>query len=121
MEIIFVFTDDGTLDVVENIEVAQRSYECIDVESDVFIFYDANGNYLEPRFVVPNKTGKFLGLFKWYQSGTFQLVLNTEKNDDPIWVKLAETLKVNKNKWFKSLDDVKQFLQDRGVQVDTTG
>lgn len=37
---IFVFLDDGILDVIANLEEAQRNYEGIDVESGVFQFFD---------------------------------------------------------------------------------
>jgi hypothetical protein len=117
---IFVFIGDGTLDVIENIETAQRNYEAIDVESGAYVFYDSEGNYLEPELSVPNKSGKFLGLFQWYQSGVFQLRLNPEKHVDPFWVNLSKTSHINANKWFKSLDEVKLYLQNKGVHVEQT-
>lgn len=118
---IFVFVEDGTLDVIGDVAEAQRNYEGIDVESDAFIFYDEDGNYLKPHFIVPNKTGRLLGLFPWVKSGIFELVptKNTDSfREDPIWLKLYESQQINPNPWFKTLDEVKQYLRDKGVKVE---
>lgn len=45
---LFVFVEDGTLEVVADLDEARRRYEPIDVESRVFIFYDERGRPLEP-------------------------------------------------------------------------
>lgn len=50
---IFVFVEDGTLEVIEDLEEARRRYEGIDVESGVFRFYDENGCFLAPKFAKP--------------------------------------------------------------------
>ena len=107
---IFVFLDDSTLDVIANLEEAQRDYEGIDVESGVFQFFDETGIYLEPYFTEPNKTGRFLGILSWVKSGQFELVPNTETDED-INLYLAETSEINPNPFFSSLEEVRQFLQ----------
>ena len=73
---IFAFPDDGTLWILEGEADAQRQFEGIDVESGVVHFYDESGTYLEPRFSVPNRTGKWLGILSWVESGAFHLVPN---------------------------------------------
>jgi hypothetical protein len=107
---IFVFIEDGALDVIANLEEAQRNYEGIDVESGVFQFFDEKGIYLEPQFTEPNRTGRFLGIIKWVESGKFNLVPQTETDED-INLYLAETSEINPNPFFSSLDEVRQFLQ----------
>jgi hypothetical protein len=107
---IFVFLDDSTLDVIENLEEAQRNYEGIDVENEVYQFFDETGIYLEPQFTEPNKTGRFLGILSWVESGQFELVSNTETDED-INLYLAETSEINPNPYFSSLEEVRQFLQ----------
>jgi hypothetical protein len=107
---IFVFLDDSTLDVIANLEEAQRNYEGIDVEEGVYQFFDETGCYLEPQFTEPNKTGRFLGIISWVESGQFVLVSNTETDED-INLYLAETSEINPNPYFSSLEEVYQFLQ----------
>ncbi len=115
---IFVFIEDGTLDVVADIEEARRQYEGVDVESGVFTFYDDRGTYLRPDFVVPNKYGSFLGLIEWSESGIFDLVVDPDADGDPLWLSLYETEAVNPNPWFDSLKEVKDYLQANGAVVD---
>ena len=111
IEMIFVFLDDGTLDVIANLQEAQRNYEGIDVESGIFQFFDERGIYLEPQFTEPNKTGRFLGIFQWVESGQFKLVRQTETDED-INLYLAETSEINPNPYFSNLEEVRHFLQD---------
>ncbi|MEZ0223519.1 MAG: hypothetical protein ACAH83_03115 [Alphaproteobacteria bacterium] len=115
---IFVFLEDGTMDVVENLAEAQRAYEGVDVEGGVFVFYNDRGVYLEPRFTVPNRYGKFLWLFDWSSSGVYELVPNPGAPEDPIWLALFETHSLNPNRFFKTLDEVKACLKSNGAVVD---
>ena len=109
---IFVFLDDSTLDVIANLEEAQRNYEGIDVEDGVYQFFDVTGSYLEPRFIEPNKTGRFLGIVSWVESGQFELIPNTETDED-INLYLAETSEINPNPYFSSLEEVRQFFKKK--------
>lgn len=115
---IFVVIEDGTMDVVENLEEAQRNYEGVDVENGVFVFYNSRGVYLEPRFTVPNKYGKFLWIFDWSTSGVYDLAPNPLAPEDPIWLALFETHALNPNRFFKTLDEVKAYLKSNGAVVD---
>jgi len=114
---IFVFIEDGRLDVVGDLKEAQRKYPGIDVESGVFVFYDENGNYLQPHFIVPNKQKSIFGLFKRYESGVFELKANSETSEDPIWLALYETHGLNENRFFKTLDEVKSFFTSKGINT----
>lgn len=118
---ILVFLEDGTMDVVENLAEAQRNYEGVDVESGVCVFYDERGVYLEPRFTVPNRYGKFLWLFDWSSSGVYELVPNPAAREDPIWLVLFETQILNPNRFFKTIDEVKARLRENGAVVEKPG
>ncbi len=109
---IFVFAEDGSLEIVAGLDEARRNYEGIDVESGVFHFFDDTGTYLEPRFTKPNKRGRLLGIFKWVESGEFDLVPSPGVGED-ILVHLADTSEMEPNSWFKSLQEVKQFFTSR--------
>lgn len=107
---IFVFIEDGTLDVIKDIAEARKNYEGIDVESGVYTFYDAQGVYLRPHFTVPNKHGKCLWVISWVTSGVFELVPAPDAKEDPIAVALAETRVLNPNPFFKTLDEVRAYF-----------
>ena len=107
---IFVFAEDGTLDVIEDLAEARRNYEGIDVESGVFRFFNEAGQYLKPVFSKPNKSIRFLGIIPWIASGEFELQVDSGADEDDIFVCLEETSVLNSNQWFKDLDEVKNFL-----------
>ena len=115
---IFAFVEDGTLQLLESEEDARRQFECIDVESGVVHFYDESGTFLEPRFTVPNRTGKWLGMLSWVESGTFHLVPNPDAAHDSFALALFETTALNPNRWFSSLEELKSALSARGVDVE---
>ena len=106
---IFVFAEDGSLEIIASLEEARRNYEGIDVESGVFQFFDDSGTYLEPQFTKPNRTGRFLGIFKWVESGEFELVPSPRADED-IYAYLAETSELKPNPWFTELEWVRRFL-----------
>ena len=115
---LLVFLEDGTLDIVSDLAEAQRNYEGVDVESGVCAFYDETGVYLEPRFTVPNKYGKFLWIFDWCSSGVYELIPNPRTTEDPLWLALFETSSLSPNKYFKTMDEVKTYLKSKGAVVD---
>ena len=105
---IFVFIEDGSLEIVSSIEEATKEYEGIDVESGVFKFYDKNGVYLKPVFSSPNNISSlFFGLFKTATSGVYTLVPAANEEEDTINDMLWETITLNNNEYFKSLDEIK--------------
>ncbi len=107
---IFVFAEDGSLDIVASFEEAQRNYDGLDVESGVFQFFDERGIYLEPQFTKPNRTGRYLGIFKWAESGEFKLIPQPENDEDDINLRLLETNEIKPNPYFSHLEEVRQFL-----------
>ena len=118
---IFAFLDDGTLWILEGEADAQGQFEGIDVESGVVHFYDESGTYLEPRFSVPNRTGKWLGILSWVESGAFHLVPNPSAEHDSFALALYETAILLPNRRFSSLEELKAALSKRGVEVELPG
>lgn len=116
--VIFAFVEGGTLEVYDSAADAIRQYEGVDAEDGVVHFYDASGTYLEPRFIIPNRRGKILGLFGWVQSGTYELVPNSTTEEDPFPLALYETQVLEPNKWFANLAQLKSALSAKGVQVE---
>jgi hypothetical protein len=115
---IFAFGDDGGLTVHGSADDAVRDWEGIDVESGAVHFYDQHGTYLEPRFIKPNRRGKWLGLIRWTESGVYELVANPGANEDPFALALFETRFLNPNKWFSSMEQLKTTLSAQGVPVE---
>ena len=73
---IFAFNEDGTLDIVKDINEARKEYEAIDVESGKVVkFYNESGVYLKPVFAKPKIVKKYLfGLFSSVEFGDYSLV-----------------------------------------------
>jgi hypothetical protein len=115
---IFAFVEDGTLEVYENLIAAQQAYEGIDVEDGVVHFYDETGTYLEPRFIIPNRRGKMLGIFGWVISGVYELVANPQIEQDTFALALYETKYIEPNPWFTNLEQLKSELSNNGVNAE---
>ena len=96
---VFVFSEDGSLEVIETNELAQR-YEPLDVESGVFVFYDEDGTWLQPRFTPA--------------SSAFELVRNSQLDAtvDPFEVVLGEAF-LEPNNHFKSLSEISEHVAAR--------
>lgn len=109
---IFVFVEDGSLEIVASLGEAQQNYNAVDVESEVFQFFDERGIYLKPQFTKPNRIKRLLGIFKRWESGEFKLVPQTETDED-INLYLLETNEIKPNPWFSSIDEVRQLLLNK--------
>jgi hypothetical protein len=105
---IFVFADDGTLEIIAGPEEAKQEYEGIDVEEGVYKFFDETGTRLNPNFIKPNKRSKFS-----VQSGEFELLPSTHSNEDDIFSHLNEASELNPNRWFNDLGEVKRFFENQ--------
>ena len=117
---IYAFIEDGTLEIHEDEGSATRAHEGIDVESGTVHFYSEQGYPLAPRFITPNKRGRWLGLFPWASSGAYQLLPATQSDADPFALALREAVALAPNSWFSSLDELKTALRQRGVISDTS-
>src|SRR5688572_7322874 len=96
---VFVFAEDGTVEVIDSKELASQ-YEAGDVESGVFVFYDEDGTWLQPNFTKPNR---------------FELVRNAQPDStiDPFDVAIKEAVALEPNPHFKSLDEIASYVAAR--------
>jgi hypothetical protein len=101
---IFVISDDKTLEVVNDPSTLNGAYEGIDVEDGSCKFFDQTGHALKPIFDIPNSRGHFA-----VKSGRYHLVPD-EKNNISLIELLDDSLLLDKNKCFKNLDEIRQFL-----------
>jgi hypothetical protein len=108
---IFIFADDRTLQVVNSLKEVRRDCEGIDVENSVYRFFYENGSHLEPRFTKPNKKGRYLGILSWAESGEYELISSPIVDEHEIFLSLLETSELESNHSFKSLDDVKAYVE----------
>ena len=106
--------EDGTLKVVSSASAAIVEFEGIDVESGTVAFYDAQGKPLEAWFTSPNKT-RFGFLVS---SGAYELRPTARRDGDAFALALFETVALEANEWFATLDDLKREMRRRGVNVD---
>ena len=113
---IFVFADDQTLAILDNIDDVQRECEGIDVEENVYQFFDENGLRLEPEFIEENKKGTIIGSLGWVESGIFDLKKSHDFNTSTILEALEKTVVLEANKYFDSLDEINEFLTNQGSQ-----
>lgn len=118
---ILIFWEDGTVEVADSAEDAVIRCEGIDVHCDVCHFYDGRGRVLRPVFDVPVTEKRFLFFFKEIDSGKYHLVPEEEGEEsgaDPIHLALAEAVLLERNPYFKTLDELKDSLRKNGVIVD---
>lgn len=106
---LFVFLDDSTLDVVSPAENLVGSYEGIDVEKGLYTFFDQDLRKMEPQFIEPNQKGRTIGI-PWVASGVYELIAGEIKKEDFLKM-LSEIVHVNKNDWFKTIDDIRLYLE----------
>ena len=114
---IFAFIEGGTLEIVADLDEARRNYEGVDVENEEVRFFDEHGRYLEPHFIKPNRYGKILWLFNWCESGEYELISNPNADVDSLGLSLYETDFLEPNKWFEDLDSVKNYFEEKGINL----
>jgi len=119
-EMVFAFVEDGTLEVFPDQATATREYEGVDVESGTVRFYGVGGTYLKPVFVRSNKGGKLFGALSWVQSGEYHLVPDAVASEDSFALSLFETVALEPNPWFASMEELKTALAQEGVSVQYT-
>ena len=118
---VLIFAEDGTLEIRDCMEDVIQQCEGIDVHSEVYRFYDKDGRYLRPVFDVPVSEKRFLWFFRAVDSGKYHLEPTESAEaigEDPLWVALDETLALEPNKYFSSLEELKSSFRSRGIMVD---
>ena len=106
---IFAFVEGGTVEVLDGPGAATK-YEPIDVESFVFVFYDEDGTWLKPRFIKPNRR-RFFGFV--LEQGSFEVERSADLDPaiDPFSVALSEAVRLEPNKYFSSLEAIRQHVE----------
>ena len=115
---VLAFLEYGALVLYDSDEDAAAAYDAVDVESEFVSFYRDDGTYLKPVVTVPNRYGRFLGLFRWSRSGTVRLVPELNTNEDPFWLALLEHPDLKPSHGFTTIDQLKQYLASKGAVVD---
>lgn len=115
---LFVFREDGVLELCESLKDARRDYEGVDVEASVYEFYDFSGTPARPVFIAPNRRSSFLGLIRSSSSGVFTFERDPELSIDPIDVAVLETSILDQNDRFKDLTQVRKHLENRGCPME---
>ena len=90
----------------------------MDVESQVFEFYDFSGCPVKPVFTVPNKYSSFPGLIPSVSSGVFEFERDPDLEIDPIDVAVLETGILERNERFENLIQVLKHLESRGCVME---
>ena len=114
---LFVFREDGVLELCESLEDARKDYDGLDVEANLYQFYDFSGVPVRPVFIVPSKDSFFRRLIRSSSPGVFTFERYPELSIDPIDVAVLETSILNRNDRFKSLIEVREHLENRGCPM----
>lgn len=112
---IFAFVEDGSLEIKRDLSEIRRDFEPVDVENLVVEFYGEDGRPLEPVFTRPNRRHKILGFLVSLEQGEFELRPTQDSSRDSIEVMLAETVALEPNPFFGSLEEVRAYLKKREV------
>lgn len=98
-------TETKELYVFQTVEAAVAACEGLDVEAAVWIFWDSEGNPLEPEFSVPNKRGLFS-----VQNGRYHLVPARTERYAPLLGALEEIRFIDGGGIFKTIEEVRAYL-----------
>ena len=111
-DMIFVLeTETGTLSVLRDEAEAMAQGEGVDVEADVFRFWDGAGEPLAAAFITPNRR-------RWFrvESGTYRLVPARGHELAKLADVLDEVVCLDKNPHFSSLAQIRDHL--KGAESD---
>ena len=107
---IFAFVEDGSLQIKRDLREVRRDFEAVDVENLVVTFYDDKGCPLAPVFTRPNRRRKLLGFLVSLEQGEFELEPTRDPTWDPIEIVLNETVTLEPNPFFSSIEQVRAHL-----------
>jgi hypothetical protein len=102
---IFVFLDDGTLDVISDTSNLCGAYEGIDAQNREYAFFNEHLNKMIPEFHTPNQKGA-LGVV----SGRY--VLRAAEIDKAAFLsRLTKVTHINSNEWFKTKKEIEEHVE----------
>lgn len=106
---LFAYNEDGTLQVVADIDDARRHFEPRDVESGAIRLFDAAGRPLSPVF--PKRSDrKFLGIRLSDDLGPYDLLARDADASDSLGAVLEEANVLMPNPWFADLGAVRVHI-----------
>jgi len=106
---LFVLTDERSLEIVADLHEATRRYEGYDVERGDIVFYDEQGRRLTPTFPYRNEA-RILGLRVSNDPGPYELAPDPDASPELLH-ELASVRYLESNPWFQSLDEVRAALE----------
>jgi hypothetical protein len=113
---ILAFIEDGTLEVLADLDEARRHFDPADVESGVVAFYDGRGHPLHARF--PHRSERrVLGFRVDADLGPFELVPGAPGATSaaaPVGDAIASASAMTPNRWFASLEEVRAHFAAGG-------
>ncbi|MEY4669553.1 MAG: hypothetical protein RL518_2252 [Pseudomonadota bacterium] len=112
-DFIFVFLDDGTLDVVSSASNINGAYEGIDVEEGRYAFFNSKLHELTPKFTTANKNSGIFGL-SLVSSGAYQLE-DSEGGSSDFMGRLKLVSRVNSNSWFATISQIEDYARSLGI------
>jgi hypothetical protein len=106
---LFAITDERGLEIFDDANAANVEIEGYDVESGAVVFYDERGCRLVPRF--PHRsTTRIFGLRVSNDPGPYEFELSPDSR--PALLEELGTVRfLSENRWFKSIDEVRQALE----------
>ena len=103
---LFAYNEDGTLQVVADIDDARRHFQSNDVESGAIRLFDDAGRPLTPVF--PHRSDrKFLGIRISDEPGPYDLVAHDADVSHSLGAVLDEANVLMPNPWFANLAAVR--------------
>lgn len=109
---LFAYNEDGTLEVVADLEEARRHFERRDVESGAIRLFDAGGKSLSPVF--PHRSErKVLGFRVSEDPGPYDLVVRDTVAAESFEAVLEEANVLMPNPWFPDLAALRSHFERR--------
>jgi hypothetical protein len=98
--------EDGEVELFDNLDHVMREWgrHASDVASEVIIFYDEDGVWLEPLVTMRRR---WLGLRETIDSFTLRRNASPGPGIDPIGLALFESSSLTPNPYVKSLDELR--------------
>lgn len=106
---LFAYNEDGTLEIVNDIEEARRHFESADVESGAIRLFDDTGRALNPVF--PRRAERrFLGMRVSSDLGPYDLQPGGADAGDSLPAVLERANVLMPNRWFADLTAVRRHF-----------
>lgn len=106
---LFAYNEDGTLEVVADLDEARRKFDSEDVESGAIRLFDDAGRSLGPVF--PHRSERrLLGIRITEDPGAYDLVIQEDSAVEGLSVVLGEANVLMPNPWFADLEAIRRHI-----------